>query len=683
MMSRRRNGRSRCGAEMTAWGTALLVLASCVRITAASASPSDILPVTLEWRDVSCAIHKGKGPPPTAHPAAAASTSLPPVPETSKGKAAAGRAAKKVILDGIDGRATPGRMLAVMGPSGCGKSSLLNAVAGQMKQSKGLVLEGSLAVNGKAVASGHLGVPFAYVTQYDTFYSQMTVRETLLFAARLRLPRSVKLKENKRIVDELMEKLGLTKSADTIVGDQKIRGISGGERKRLNIACELISSPSVIFLDEPTSGLDSFQAERLVQQLRTLAGEGHTIVAVIHQPSASIFNAFDDLLLLSEGRMMYSGPRKRLNPFLKSVGQGCPAGHSLAEWALRQISMDTETPAQRVQSEERLQRLASASKALTGASVPPLSSGRGPNEGATLPASARPSASGLEQFRLLFARAWREVNRAKLALFIKAMQQIMTAVIYGSIYKLSDDQRSIQNRFGLLSLVTIGAANLGIATTIRAFPKEKTIVNNERAKNIYGVLPYFLSKLIAEAPVSSFLSALFGCLLYPMVGLQRRLSKFLTFIGVSMLQAFGSAGLGMAIGALAPNSDVALALFPPLVVLLVIFNGFNISEDSTPKYLRWLPKMSLVRWGFEALSVNEFTDLEFTCKDARGPCLKTGEEALGRVALERASVRGAVMAQARILAGSYIGTYAALRASRPSFAKMHPPTAKTMAYRPF
>lgn len=190
------------------------------------------------------------------------------------------------------GTAQPGRLLAIMGPSGSGKTSLLNALSGQMPQSKHIKLTGELLVNGtpRSQSTHRQG----FVTQEDVFYSQMTVKvgtgrglqtdvrcmiphladepfapcwactlqETLMMTAKLRLPTETPETEVESYVDNLINTLGLTKSKDTIVGDKKARGLSGGEKKRLSVACELIGSPSLIYADEPTTGLDSFQARR-------------------------------------------------------------------------------------------------------------------------------------------------------------------------------------------------------------------------------------------------------------------------------------------------------------------------------------------------------------------------------------------------------------------------------------
>ncbi|CAN0331964.1 unnamed protein product, partial [Hapterophycus canaliculatus] len=183
----------------------------------------------------------------------------------------------------------------------------------------------------------------AYVKQEDVFYSQLTVRETLLMAARLRLPQSMSLHEKTAMVDDLINKLGLSKVADTIVGDEKTRGISGGEKKRLSIACQLFGTPSIIFCDEPTTGLDSFQAERVMETLRQLAEDGHTVICSIHQPRSSIYAMFDDVLLLSEGRIMFQGPAGRVADFFRAKGHKMPANTNPGDFAVDVVSVDYTT----------------------------------------------------------------------------------------------------------------------------------------------------------------------------------------------------------------------------------------------------------------------------------------------------------------------------------------------------
>lgn len=184
----------------------------------------------------------------------------------------------------------------------------------------------------------------AYVQQDDVLYSHQTVRETLDMAAQLRLHDASSKEERDALVTSLIAQLGLVKAQDTEIGNERVRGVSGGERKRTNLGVELISDPSVIFLDEPTSGLDSFQAESVVHTLKKLASNGRTVFTSIHQPSSQIFAQFDQLLLLSEGQGMYFGPAKDAVAYFSGLSYRCPRHFNPADFFLDLLSIDYRTP---------------------------------------------------------------------------------------------------------------------------------------------------------------------------------------------------------------------------------------------------------------------------------------------------------------------------------------------------
>lgn len=234
-------------------------------------------------------------------------------------------------------------------------------------------------------------------------------------------------------------------------------------------------------------------------------------------------------------------------------------------------------------------------------------------------------------------------------------------------------QASIQDRFGLLSLVAIGTANMAVATTIRSFPKEKAIVSNEMASHLYRTLPYFVAKALSEVPLICVFSALFGSIIYPLTGLQK--GKFKPFLGLTTMHALASEGLGLMIGAISATSDIALALFPPVIVLNIIFDGKNISEENTPRILRWIPKIGLIRWGFEGLALNEFDGLEFEKPKGppRGPVARTGEEALDRFGLAGKSLGTVVRAQTAMIVGSWALSYVGLALTGQRFEEMKEP----------
>ena len=501
----------------------------------------------------------------------------------------------------------------------------------------------------------------------------MTVKETLDFRVELKLGSRLGKSARDDVVANLIDLLGLSKSANTIVGGAKVRGLSGGERKRLSIACELISSPPVIILDEPTSGLDSYQAGQVTDTLRKLADSGKTVIAVIHQPSQSVFAKFDDLLLVSEGKLMYYGEVSKVRNYMMNLGYDCAKDTGTAEYVLEVISRTNGGPEEQEKSNKRLNQLAEAARS----SVDKMSFG----SSALAPGHKHhhklkigkernlPGANIFRQFKLLLARAFHETSRGKLAMTIKVVQQVTLGFVYGGIYKVKDDQASVMDRFGLLSLIAIGGMNMALASTIRSFTKEKTIVTGEMANGMYRTLPYFLAKAISEIPLVGVYNAIFATIIYPLAGLQK--GKFKKFIGVTTMHTLAGEAAGLVVGAVSPSSDVALSIFPALIVLNIIFDGRNISEENTPKVLRWLPKISLVRWGFEGLSVNEFNGLEFSTKGSRrGPVVKTGKEALERFGFADRTLGEVIGAQRNIIAGCWLLSYLGLSVTKAKFASM-------------
>ena len=614
--------------------------------------------------------------------------------------------ANRILLDGsLRGTAQPGRLLAIMGPSGAGKSTLLgklvlkysfgfetnatrtpiryqptivphhlyslhpDALAGKIKSSSKLSLEGRRFLNNELV-SGDSQIPAAYIEQSTTFFPHMTVKETLDFRVELKVGSSLKKSERDKLVADLMEQLNLSKSAGTIVGNDKVRGLSGGERKRLSIACEMISSPSIIFLDEPTSGLDSYQAMQVVETLRKLADDGKTVIAVIHQPSQQAFAQFDDLLLLSEGQQMYFGPVNKVRSYFESLGYQAPPETGTAEHVLDCISKVNNGGKEAEQASlDRIEHLGIRAVQDTLVQLPQGGKAR------RFAAVERggPKANIFRQFKLLLGRSTTETFRGKGAMIIKVVQQVSLGVIYGGIYKLGNNQGSIQDRIGLLSLIAIGSFNMGVAGTIRAFPKEKAIITREIGSKLYKTLPYFLAKAIAEIPLIGALSALFSGIVYSLTGLQATRPKFQNFLGIVSLHTLASEAVGLLIGSISPNSDVALALFPPLVVLNIIFDGKNIAEENIPKLLRWLPKVGIVRWGFEGLAINEFEGLEFDSSGhRRGLVTKTGEQALERFGLLGTSVGQVAKVQLMMIGSCWLMSYFGLSLTRQKYLYMSP-----------
>ncbi|KAI7845221.1 hypothetical protein COHA_001265 [Chlorella ohadii] len=562
--------------------------------------------VQLEWRDLTCTLTDKK------------------------------TGQKRLLLNGISGGATPGRLTAIMGPSGSGKTTLLSALAGQMPFSKNI----------------HL---------------QLTVKETLMMAAELRMSRDTSAEEREAYVDGIIARLGLAKAADTPVGDAKTRGLSGGEKKRLSIAVELISRPMLVFCDEPTSGLDAFSAEKVMGTLKELCSDGHTVLVSIHQPRSSVFAMFDDLILMAEGELVYAGPAAEVLPYFEKLGHKCPEHFNPAEWLADLVAIDHSSPEAEAESRQRLQSLAAAWR--TAASAPaPAPGGAGAGSAADAAALAvasgnKPSCGLGKQVSLLFGRSLRQVLRDKATNIGRASSQVSSALVFASIYwRMKRSQSSIQDRMGLLQVSAVGTAMTSLIKTLNVFPR-------------YGVLPYLLSKLAAELPVGALFPALFGCLVYPATGLNPKPRRFANFLGVLVLEAVSAQALGLAVGAAAPSTEAALAIGPAVILVSIVFGGLFVNESNVPGPLKWLPAASLVKQAFEGACINEFKGAEFEL-DERGGGTATGEQVLDRLSFgPPASIRKTLAAQGRIALVYWWFAYRILERKQPRYQPLEAPKA--------
>lgn len=191
---------------------------------------------------------------------------------------------------------------------------------------------------------------------------------------------------------------------------------------------------------------------------------------------------------------------------------------------------------------------------------------------------------------------------------------------------------------------------------------------------MYRTLPYFVGKALSEIPLVGLFNGIFGVILYNLTGLSKMAGKFGRFLGILATHGLASEATGLVIGAISPNSDVALALFPAILVLNIIFDGKNISEESVPRFLRWIPKVSLIRWGFEGLCLNEFQGLEFESSGRRrGPVAKTGADALDRFGLGANSLGDVVKAQLAITFFGWLLSYLGLTLTGQKFAVLQEP----------
>lgn len=245
----------------------------------------------------------------------------------------------KSILNGVLGSVESGQVLAILGGSGAGKTTLLDILARKTKRGK---IEGDFYINGKTLADKKYKRIVGFVDQEDCMMPTLTVYETIVYSALLRLPSTMSDDAKKMRALETMNELGISSIKDQLIGDETNRGISGGEKRRVAIACELVTSPSILFLDEPTSGLDAFNARNVVESLVQLARTyNRTVVMTIHQPRSNIVSLFDQLILLAKGYLVYSGPCIEAADFFRELGYDCPPGYNVADYLI-DLSMSSK-----------------------------------------------------------------------------------------------------------------------------------------------------------------------------------------------------------------------------------------------------------------------------------------------------------------------------------------------------
>jgi len=248
----------------------------------------------------------------------------------------------KSILSGVTGTFHHSRLIAVMGPSGSGKSTFLNVLTGKAYYGK---MTGSVRINGKPAEIAKLKQNFGFVPQDDTVHEDLTVRENLMFSAMMRLPKEYSYQRRFHIVLDVIKILGLYGVQDSVVGSVEERGISGGQRKRVNIGIELVGDPDVLFLDEPTSGLDASASLEIIASLTDIARLGMTIITVIHQPRYSLFSLFDDVLLLGVGgKTVYIGSAEHAMEYFSKLGFVCPPAENPADFFLDIIAGHVPLP---------------------------------------------------------------------------------------------------------------------------------------------------------------------------------------------------------------------------------------------------------------------------------------------------------------------------------------------------
>nr|XP_046175663.1 broad substrate specificity ATP-binding cassette transporter ABCG2-like [Oncorhynchus gorbuscha] len=534
---------------------------------------------------------------------------------------------KDILID-LNGLMKPG-LNAIMGATGSGKSSFLDVLAAR-KDPAGLA--GEVLIDG-APQPPNFKCLSGYVVQDDVVMGTLTVRENFRFSAALRLPSSVSQKEKEDKVNRLITELGLTKVADSRVGTQLIRGISGGERKRTNIGMELIIDPPVLFLDEPTTGLDASTANSVLLLLKRMSSHGRTIILSIHQPRYSIFRLFDSLTLLVSGKQVYHGAAQSALDYFSNIGYTCEPHNNPADFFLDVINGDSTSIAfDRIKEGDNSDpdRVTSSRQNIEDHLVQEY---RGsPYYGETKAQLERitmnreysvktPSrtitynTSFSTQFRWVLKRTFTNLILNPQTSFAQIGVTVFLALIVGAIFfGVKNDQSGLQNRMGALFFITTNQCFSSLSSA-ELFITERKLFIHEYISGYYRVSVYFLCKLLSDIITLRTLPAIFfSCVAYFMIGFKATVEAFFLFMLTVALVAYTATAMTMAISA--DQSVVAIAnIFMTIAfVFMMIFSGLLVNLPSIVEWLAWFQYLSIPRYGLTALQINEFVGLQF-CGD--------------------------------------------------------------------
>lgn len=505
---------------------------------------------------------------------------------------------QKALLHPMSGIARPGEILAVMGSSGAGKSTLLDVLASRLESSS---LKGEITTNGFKINKSTFRRESGYVMQSDALFPLLTVRETLQYAASLRI-HGMSTAEKMEEVESVIKLLRIERCADTIVGDNDNRGVSGGEKRRVSIGVDIVHKPSVIFLDEPTSGLDSSTAFSVIDSLRELAlVKRCTIALTIHQPSAKLFAILDNVIFLSAGKVTYSGPTAALQEYInqsyKQADLGDPPIANPPEVFLELTDILTVDNKLDIVSAKYAKNDIDASSSSVSDVLQDIKA---------VPVQY---ANGLVfEVAVLVHRAYQNVVRTKELFGGRLGACVGFGVLVGTLF-LQNNATSSNANLDWQSAYFVFTIAFFMYTSLEALPvflAEREIFQREYSRGAYRAFSYTLASLLVFFPFMLIIASVYSLITWWLVGLANIPGLF--FYNVFTIFTILVTGTCFAtmFSVLVPNPMVGQTAGSALFSVMFLFSGFFIPKDQIPNYWIWLYYLSLFQYAYSSLVVNAF-----------------------------------------------------------------------------
>ncbi|KAJ5095583.1 hypothetical protein NUU61_004939 [Penicillium alfredii] len=536
------------------------------------------------------------------------------------------------ILRPISVEFQPGQLNIIMGPSGSGKTSLLNSIAQRLHGSMGTQyrVHGNMLYNGAVPSESVIRSVTSFVTQDDdALMPSLTVRESLKFAAGLRLPTWMSREEKNRRAEEILHKMGLKECADNLIGSELIKGISGGEKRRVTIAIQILTDPKVLLLDEPTSGLDAFTAMSIIEVLQGLAAEGRTLIMTIHQSRSDLFSHFSQVLLLARGGYpVYAGKGEQMLPHFASQGHDCPQTTNPADFVLDLITVDLQQADREAVTRERVRYLISCWSEAS------------PDLGRTTSQIATPAELGslrrqMLPFRVTFPlvlhRSTINFWRQPPLVMARSMQIVGIGIIMALFFApLKNDYAAVQSRMGFIQEFA-ALYFVGMLQNIAIYPGERDVFYREEADNCYSAETFMLAYTTIEVPFEIGSALIFGALAAFADNLKRSAQMFL----ISAFNCFCIISCGESVGimfcTLFSHVGFAVNITSTLLSISTILGG--VMSLDINDVLQGINHLSPIKYAIANLAPFAMHGQRFGCEPAQrladGRCpLDSGEQVL-------------------------------------------------------
>ncbi|TYH16638.1 hypothetical protein ES288_A05G131800v1 [Gossypium darwinii] len=530
-----------------------------------------------------------------------------------------------VLLKGISGAFRPGVLTALMGVSGAGKTTLMDVLAGRKT---GGYIEGNITVSGFPKKQETFARVSGYCEQNDIHSPHVTVYESLLYSAWLRLSNEIDAETRKMFIEEVMELVELDSLRHALVGLPGVNGLSTEQRKRLTIAVELVANPSIIFMDEPTSGLDARAAAIVMRTVRNTVDTGRTVVCTIHQPSIDIFEAFDELFLMKRGgQEIYVGPLGHHSKYLIRYFEGIQGvskikdGYNPATWMLevtasaQELSLGVDF-ADIYKNSDLYRR----NKAL----IEDLSK---PAPGAKeLYFPTQYSQSFLTQCTACLWKQHWSYWRNPPYTAVRFLFTTVIALMFGTLFwDLGSKTKKIQDLSNAMGSMYAAVLFIGIQNSSSVQPVvsvERTVFYRERAAGMYSAMPYAIAQVFVEIPYIFVQASVYGIIVYSMIGFEWTATKFFWYLFFMLFTLLYFTYYGMMAVAVTPNHHIAAIVSSAFYGLWNVFSGFIIPRPSIPVWWRWYYWICPVSWTLYGLFVSQFGDINELLEDGNNETVK-------------------------------------------------------------